>query len=49
MLGSLIVIVALVIAIASALSSRDRGDLITSRPYNNPYSDASAARDESFL
>ena len=34
---------------ANALRRGGRHDLITSRPYNNQYSDASAARDERSL
>jgi hypothetical protein len=45
MFGSLIVIVAFLLALASALSSDGRGGIITARPYNNPYSDATGARE----
>jgi hypothetical protein len=46
MFGSLIVIVAFLVALASALNSDGRGDVITARPYNNPYSDATGARED---
>ncbi|HEY7935459.1 MAG TPA: hypothetical protein VID48_16680 [Solirubrobacteraceae bacterium] len=48
MLGSLIVILTFLLALASALRPDPRGD-IAPHPYNNPYSDASAARDDRFL
>jgi hypothetical protein len=44
MFAVLIIIVALLVALASALRPHPDGD-ITSHPYNNPYSDATAARD----
>jgi hypothetical protein len=46
MFGSLIVIVAFLVALASALNSGGRGDIITARPYNNRYSDATGARED---
>jgi hypothetical protein len=49
MTSSLIVGVALLVGWASALRGSARHDLITQRPYNNQYSDASAARDERAL
>jgi hypothetical protein len=49
MFDSIIVIAVFFIALASALKSGGRGDIITPRPYNNPYSDASAARDGKHL
>jgi hypothetical protein len=45
---SIIVIGALGVGWASA-AKRGRHELITRRPYNNQYSDASAARDERSL
>jgi len=45
MFDSIIVIAVFFAALASALRSGGHGDIITPRPYNNPYSDASAARD----
>jgi hypothetical protein len=39
------VIVALLIALAAGLASERRNGLITHQPYNNLYSDATAARD----
>ncbi len=45
MLGSLIVILAILFAFASALRSGGRGE-IAPHPYSDPYSDASGAREE---
>lgn len=45
--GSLIVIAILLLALANTLRPHRDGD-ITSHPYNNPYNDASAARDGRF-
>jgi hypothetical protein len=45
---SIIVLGALGVGLVSA-NRRGRQDLITRRPYNNQYSDASAARDERSL
>jgi hypothetical protein len=42
---TLVIIVALAYGLRSGRSGRS-GDLIVSRPYNNRYSDASAARDD---
>jgi hypothetical protein len=49
MTASIIVVLALLAGWANALRRSDRHDLITHRPYNNQYSDASAARDERSL
>ena len=49
MTSLLIVVIALLAGWASALLRSGRHDLITHRPYNNQYSDASAARDERSL
>jgi hypothetical protein len=49
MFGSLIVVIAFLIALSSALRPSGRGDIITQRPYNNPYNAASAARDGRLL
>jgi hypothetical protein len=46
MTTSIIVVLALLAGWANALRRGGRHDLITSRPYNNQYSDATAARDE---
>jgi hypothetical protein len=43
---SIIVVAALLGGAANALRGGRGHDLITSRPYNNRYSDASGARDE---
>ena len=48
MLIAMIVILFLLIALAGALTSGPGRDLISRRPYNNQYSDASAARDDHF-
>jgi len=46
----LVVIVAVVIVAALANAFRPgRGDIITSRPYNNRYNAASGAREDSFV
>jgi hypothetical protein len=45
MLVAIIVTVAVLITLGAAVRSGRRGELITHRPYNNPYSDASGARD----
>jgi hypothetical protein len=47
MLSAVIIAVVIFAALANALRP-GRGDLITSRPYNNRYNAASGARDESF-
>jgi hypothetical protein len=49
MTSSFIIVLALFAGWASALRRGGRYDLITSTPYNNQYSDASAARDERSL
>jgi hypothetical protein len=46
MTSSIIVVVALLLGAASALRRGNNHDLITARPYNNHYSDATGARDE---
>jgi hypothetical protein len=43
-----IIIVVILAALANAFRP-GRGDIITSRPYNNKYNPASGARDESFV
>ncbi|HEY2142193.1 MAG TPA: hypothetical protein VGG98_09060 [Solirubrobacteraceae bacterium] len=45
MLASIIVALVILAALANAFRPGRRGDIITSRPYNNRYSDASGARD----
>ncbi|HST55884.1 MAG TPA: hypothetical protein VLJ42_08325 [Solirubrobacteraceae bacterium] len=47
MLVAIIITIAVLLILAAAFRSGRRGgeELITHRPYNNPYSDASAARD----
>jgi hypothetical protein len=45
MLASIIVALVILAALANAFRPGRRGDIITSRPYNNQYSDASGARD----
>jgi hypothetical protein len=47
MFASVIVILALFIALANAMGSQGLA-LITPTPYNNPYSDASGARDDHY-
>jgi hypothetical protein len=47
MLSAVIIAVVIVAALANA-SRPGRGDLITSRPYNNRYNPAAGAREESF-
>ena len=49
MTSSIVVVLALLAGWASALRRGGRHDLITPRPYNNRYSDATAARDEHVL
>lgn len=49
MLSSIIVVLVLLGAAISALRRERRYELITSRPYNNVHSDATAARDERAL
>ncbi len=49
MTSSIIVVVALIGGAANALRRGGGNDLITSRPYNNRYSDATGARDERAL
>jgi hypothetical protein len=44
MLSAVIIVVVIVAALANAFRP-GRGDIITSRPYNNKYNDASGARD----
>jgi hypothetical protein len=46
MTSSIIVVLVLFAGWASALRRGSRHDLITTTPYNNQYSDATAARDE---
>jgi hypothetical protein len=45
MLASIIVALVIFAALANAFRPGRRGDIITSRPYNNRYNDASGARD----
>jgi hypothetical protein len=45
MLASIIVALVIFAALANAFGRGRRGDLITSRPYNNRYNAASGARD----
>ncbi len=49
MTSSITVAFVLLVGSASALRGRRRNDLITSTPYNNQHSDATAARDESAM
>jgi hypothetical protein len=49
MTSSIFVVLALGAGWANALRRGTRHDLITHRPYNNRYSDASGARDERSL
>jgi len=50
MTPSIVITLTLLAAAASTLLGRDRRyELITPRPYNNRYSDATAARDERAL
>ncbi|HEY5343768.1 MAG TPA: hypothetical protein VIJ66_08950 [Solirubrobacteraceae bacterium] len=44
MLSAVIVVVVIIAALANAFRP-GRSDIITSRPYNNKYNDASGARD----
>jgi hypothetical protein len=46
MLGSILVTAVILLAIAVAIRPPKQEELIKRRPYNNPYSDASAARDD---
>jgi hypothetical protein len=46
MVSAIIVSVVIVLALGYGLRSRRSGDLIDSRPYNNRYSDATAARQD---
>jgi hypothetical protein len=46
MLASIIVALVILAALANAFRGGHRGDLITSRPYNNRYNAASGARDQ---
>ena len=46
MLASIIVAIVILAALANAFRPGRRGDIITSRPYNNRYNAASGARDE---
>ncbi len=46
MLSALIIAVIIIAALANA-ARPGRGDIITSRPYNNRYNAAAGARDES--
>jgi hypothetical protein len=48
MISAIAVPLIVVAALAYALRSRRTGDLIETRPYNNRYNDASAARDDHF-
>jgi hypothetical protein len=48
-LDSLIVIGVVIAALANALRSLPGGEIITPRPYNNRYNDASAAREDKIL
>ncbi len=45
MFASIIVALVILAALANAFRPGRRGDIITSRPYNNRYNDASGARD----
>ena len=45
MLASITVAIVIFAALANAFRPGRRGDIITSRPYNNKYNDASGARD----
>jgi hypothetical protein len=45
MLASIIVVLVIFAALANAFRPGRRGDIITSRPYNNRYNAASGARD----
>lgn len=47
MLSAVIIAVVILAAVANA-SRPGRGDIITSRPYNNKYNAASGAREDSF-
>jgi hypothetical protein len=49
MITSIIVTAVIVVALGYALRSGRHGDMIVHRPYNNRYSDASAARDHSLF
>jgi hypothetical protein len=49
MAPSILIALVLLAGAASALRRAGRHDLITPRPYNNPYNDATAARDERTL
>jgi hypothetical protein len=49
MTSSIIVVLVMLVGWVSALRRAGRHDLITPRPYNNRYSDASGARDERSL
>jgi len=44
-IGLLVVVGVVLGAPAVALHTRRRGELITPRPYNNPYAEAAGARD----
>ena len=48
MLSAVIIAIVIFVALANAFRP-GRGDIITSRPYNNRYNAASGARDESFV
>ena len=45
MFASILVTVIILAILAAGFRSERRGGLISRRPYNNPYSDASGARD----
>jgi hypothetical protein len=46
MLTAILITVLIISALTYASSSGQRGGLILRRPYNNPYSDATAARED---
>ena len=48
MLSATIVTTVVVAALGYGLRSRRSGDLIETRPYNNRYNDASAAREDHY-
>ncbi len=49
MLSAILVALILIVGLAFRLLSRQDGELISRRPYNNRYSDASGARDDHFV
>jgi hypothetical protein len=48
MLSSIFVTLIIIAGLGYALRSEHNGELISRRPYNNRYNDASGARDEHF-